>query len=183
MSSGFEISRSTGKCALSDRAFVPGDPLVVALVEREGEGFERLDIAQDAWEALDDDHRGGGRKRVDGRRVFAWWRAAHPEPGAKPRLLLDDDALVDLFDELGEDHPGERDAERVNRLSFRFVLALILSRKRLLKLERSTGEGLFLKRRGEPVEAPPTFVEDPGLTTDRLRSVMDRLAGIVRGDE
>ena len=128
MSSTFAISRSTGKCAVSGRDLSPGDPLVVALVEREGEGFERLDIAEDAWRGLEDDSRGGGRKRVDGKRVFARWRTEHPEPGAKPRLLLDDDALLDLFDELGDEHPGERAEERVSRLAFRFVLALILSR-------------------------------------------------------
>ena len=183
MSTTFEISRSTGRCAVSGRELAPGDAVVVALVERDGEGFERLDIAEDSWQGLEDDQRGGGRKRVSGKRVFAWWRAAHPEPGAKPRLLLDDDALLDLFDELGDEQPGESGPERVNRLAFRFVLSLILARKRLLKLERSSNDGLFVKRRGEPVESSPTFVEDPGLTPARLRTVMDRLTGIVRGEE
>lgn len=197
MSPGFEIARPTGRCYVQDRDLTPGEPIVVALVERPApeqgdkrtqaaaaeESFERIDISAEGWESLPDDPRGGGRKSIPGRRTFAWWRTEQPEPGAKPMLAIDDDGLLDLFDELGDESTGETDAQRASRLAFRFVLTLILSRKRLVKVERSTAQGLHVRPRGTPAEAPTTFVEDPGLTADRLREVMDRLGGLLRGDE
>lgn len=187
MSTGFEISRPTGRCFVTERDLAPGEPIVVALVERDATddagGFERLDVAADAWEALPDDARGAGRKALPDRRIFAWWRATQPEPGAKPLIALDDDGLLDLFEELGLAEHAESDAQRASRLAFRFVLTLILARKRLVRMERSGTDGLFVRPRGMPPEAEATFVEDPGLTPERLREVMDRLGAILRGDE
>ncbi len=156
----------------------------MALAEREdAEGFERIDFCEEGWASLPDDPRGAGRKTIPNRRMFAWWRTEQPEPGAKPMIAMDDDSLLDLFEELGEDATNETDAQRASRLAFRFVLTLILSRKRLVKVERSSDLGMFVRPRGAPAEAAAVFVEDPGLTTDRLREVMDRLGGLLRGDE
>ena len=185
-STSFEIARPTGRCFVEGRELSPGEPIVVALVEREpeaGESFERVDLCAQAWDALPDDPRGGGRKAIHGKRVFAWWRTEQPAPGARPLIALDDDGLLDLFDELGESSPDERDAQRASRMAFRFVLTLILARKRLVRVERSSGEGVHVRPRGTPADAPATFVEDPGLTGERLREVMDRLGAILRGDE
>jgi hypothetical protein len=189
-SPGFEISRPTGRCFITQRDLAPGEPIVVALVEREPdpegnptEGFERLDFSGEGWDSLPDDTRGGGRKHLPDRRIFAWWRASQPEPGARPLIALDDNGLLDLFEELGYADDPETDAQRASRLAFRFVLTLILARKRLVRLERSGTEGLFVRPRGTPPEAESVFVEDPGLTPERLREVMDRLGAILRGDE
>jgi hypothetical protein len=186
MSSGFEIARTTGRCLIQDRELVPGEAIVVALVERESadaEGFERIDLCDEGWASLPDDPRGAGRKAIPNRRLYAWWRTQQPEPGARPLIAVDDDSLIDLFDELGEDTPSETDPQRASRLAFRYVLTLILSRKRLVKVERSSDTGIFVRPRGTPAEAPSVFVEDPSLTADRLREVMDRLGGLLRGDE
>lgn len=189
-SSGFEISRPTGRCFITERDIAPGDPIVVALVERQRDpdgsptdGFERLDFSDDGWNSLPNDARGGGRKHLPDRRIFAWWRASQPEPGARPLIALDDGGLLDLFEELGFAEVQETEAQRASRLAFRFVLTLILARKRLVRLERSGTEGLFVRPRGTPPEAESVFVEDPGLTPERLREVMDRLGAILRGDE
>jgi hypothetical protein len=184
MSSGFEIARTTGRCLIQDRELVPGEAIVVALVERDdADGFERIDLSDEGWASLPDDPRGAGRKALPNRRLYAWWRTEQPEPGARPLIVVDDDGLIDLFEELGEGAASETDAQRASRLAFRYVLTLILSRKRLVKVERSTDAGFFVRPRGTAPEAPPVFVEDPGLTADRLREVMDRLGGLLRGDE
>lgn len=156
---------------------------MVALVERDPDGFERLDFSTEGWDSLPDDARGAGRKTLPDRRIFAWWRTEQPEPGARPMIALDDDGLLDLFEELGDEHPGETDAQRASRAAFRFVLTLILARKRLVRLERSSTEGLHVRPRGALPESDPIFIEDPGLTPARLREVMDRLGAILRGDE
>jgi hypothetical protein len=60
--------------------------------------------------------------------MFSFWKTTMPLPQQKKKLLVDDSVLVDVFQRMeGKSEPQE---ER-----FRFVLALILMRKRLLKYE------------------------------------------------
>ena len=88
-------------------------------------------------------------------------------PGGKRRLLVDDEALLDLFDRLAEDDDARRKA-------FRWVLGLILVRKKLLRLEGTapTEEGtlFMLRRRGSDPELPPIQMLDPELSEDDAAS-------------
>jgi hypothetical protein len=60
--------------------------------------------------------------------MFSYWRTTVPEPQQKKKLLVDDSVLMDVFQRMeGKTEPQE--------IRFRFVLALILMRKRLLKYE------------------------------------------------
>lgn len=167
----YDISRPTGQCAATGKPFEPGDAVVVALVERrEDEGFDRLDYLADAWT---DDAR-----QSLGRRVFAVWRTRQPEPDAPKRLLIDDDALLDLFLQLCE---GDDDTH-AGRDAFRFVLALILCRKRLLKRLGSDGGTMLVRPRGSDPESPPIRVTEPELDVQTLRAVTEQLDAVVRGD-
>lgn len=137
----YEIERPTGRCAVTGRELRSGEPYVAALVEAPpdpvadspspqpssagprpggtGLGMHRIDVSLEAWER-------GPRPA----HVFSHWRSRVPEPHQKRRLFVDDDVLVNLFRRLS-------DASQPERLAFRFVLALILMRKRLLKYEGS----------------------------------------------
>jgi hypothetical protein len=60
--------------------------------------------------------------------MFSFWKTTVPIPQQKKKLLVDDAVLVDVFSRMeGKQEPQE--------IRFRFVLALILMRKRLLKYE------------------------------------------------
>jgi hypothetical protein len=60
--------------------------------------------------------------------MFSFWKTAVPLPQQKKKLLVDDSVLLDVFSRMeGKTEPQE--------IRFRFVLALILMRKRLLKYE------------------------------------------------
>ena len=143
----YEIERSTGVCALSGRKLEPGETYMATLVEPESEetisrknepaaalGFKRLDVCIEAWEQK---HRPEG--------LFNYWRTIVPEPNQKRKLFVDNAVLLNLFIRLGE-------TDRSERLAFRFVLGLILIRKKILRYDRtdrragkdeSTGEQEF----------------------------------------
>lgn len=171
----WEIGRSTGVCAATGRELAPGEPIVVALVEREGsEGFDRAEFGESDWRAA--------RRLDDGRRVFAHWRTTLGEPNSKARLLIDDESLLDMFEQLCEG-AGEEGEER-SRSALRYLLALVLCRKRLLVMDgaRSNGEGepggILVRRKGE--EGPPTFVADPGMDEATLAEATEQVSAFVR---
>ena len=168
---GYPISRSSGRCAASGREFAVGERFVAAMVEREGvEELERLDFSVEAWE--------GGARPAAPLRLFAHWRAVMAAPGAKKSEFLGDDELMELFERLAE-------ATEARRLAFRYMLALVLVRKRLLKYE-GTRDGV-MKVRPKPAvsggpEASLIEVKDPGLTEDVLAGAMEQLGEIMTLD-
>lgn len=173
MSSGeFEIARPSGVCAASGEPIEPGDRFIAAIVEREGgEGqYERRDYCVGAWE---------GGARPDG--VFGFWRGVMPEPNAKPRQFIDDEALLDLFDQLGE-------SEEEKQVAFRYLLALILMRKRLLRHAGSrrhaaSGQDVILVRaRGSDPDAPPIEVRDPGMDEESVLAASEQLDRVLWGE-
>jgi len=168
---GYPISRSTGRCAASGRAFVKGERFVAALVEREGAPeLERLDYSVESWE--------GGARPVVPLRVFAHWRSLMADSEAKRSEFLGDEELMELFERLA-------DATEARRLAFRYMLALVLVRKKQLKYE-GTRDGV-MKVRPKPAvpggpEASIIEVKDPGLTEDVLAGAIEQLGEIMTLD-
>lgn len=171
-STPYQVARPSGVCAASGRPLVEGEPCVATLCDREtDEGFDRLDYALEAWEA-------GARPA----RLFSFWRTRAQPPGARPRTFVDDEILVELFHRLGSD-------DRAQRVAFRFVLALILMRKRLLRFVgrvQDPGEGgaerWRLRLRGSPPDAPDLEVLDPRLTDDDVRELTAQLGEVLAGE-
>ncbi len=160
-------------CAASGRALAAGDRVVVALIERTDDaGLDRIDFAEEAWDA--------GARDPAGRRVFAHWRGAQPEPNAKPRQFIDDDALLDLFHQLGESGAGAGDGR--GRAAFRYVLALILCRKRLLVLEGSAPGAILVRPRGSEAGSATVRVEDPGLDEAMLAAATEQVGAVLRAE-
>lgn len=165
----YRIARSSGVCAASGASLPPGTPCVAALCERsEDDGFDRLDYSVQAWD-------GGARPE----RLFSWWRTTVPDPHHRQRLLVDDAVLMDLFEGLAGD-------ERRQRVAYRFILALILMRKKLLRYvgRRSEGEEqrwLLLPRGAQP-ETPPIEVIDPHLTDQDVRDLTEQLGEVLQAE-
>lgn len=158
-------------CAATGRVLMPGEGFVAALVERaESEELDRVDYSAAAWDA-------GSRPA----RVFACWRGVVQSPDAKKKVLIDDAALVEIFEQLA----GQTDPKRV---AFRFVLALILIRKRLIVCETTRpgkgGATMLVRPKGPKVEGVPfelSEVVDPGLDEATIADVTDQLTAVMAG--
>ncbi len=168
LSSGYSISRPTGVCAATGRAFAVGDRFVAALVERpDSPGFERQDFAIDAWDA--------GSRPAPPLAVFATWRAVlAPSDQKKKTIALNDEELLDLFEQLGG-------VEDPRRKAFRYMLALILVRRRVLRLEATRPGKLFVKPRGSTI-GDPIEVEDPGTSEEVIAGAIEELGQIIDVD-
>jgi hypothetical protein len=121
--SGYEVSRPHGQCAVTGKPIGPDEKFMAALTETPA-GFERIDVSTDAWPQFD----------RTANNVVAFWQTVMPRPEQKKKLFVDDEVLCGLFERLA-------DATEPAKLNFRFVLGLILMRKRLLIYETSRTEG------------------------------------------
>jgi hypothetical protein len=117
--SEWEVDKPLGQCYGTGRKIEPGEEYFGALVEIE-EGLQRQDFCADYWES-------------EKPNTFCYWKSKFPRPDEKKQLFVDDNMLMAFFDRL-ENETGQ---EKVN---FRFVLALILMRKRLLKYDTTRDE-------------------------------------------
>jgi hypothetical protein len=106
----FEIQRSTRRCAATDRPLEPG-AICYSVLEVQGADIVRKDYAASAWTAPPAE-------------AFGWWKSRVPEPHAKKIKLAPNEVLLELFDQL---------AERPKCEDMRYVLALLLVRRRVLR--------------------------------------------------
>jgi hypothetical protein len=175
-----EIARPTGRCAATGESIEPGARYVATLVQPEGsEALERLDFGAEVWEA--------GARPAPSRTLFGFWRATMPEPSAKKRHpLIADDELLDLFEQIGE-------AADERRTAFRYVLALLLIRKRVLRYEGArTGPEPVILVRPKGVALPPdrggdgpplVEVRDPGMDEQATAEATEELSRVMVTDD
>ena len=119
-SGGYDVARPHGRCLVSNRTIEPGEKFMAALRETP-QGFERIDVSIESWDQFDRSN------------VLAFWQAVMPRAEAKKRLFVDDTVLCELFERLN-------DTTEPVKLNFRFVLGLILMRKRLVIYESTRSE-------------------------------------------
>jgi hypothetical protein len=170
----YSVARPTGRCAHTGQDIPPGGAYIAALADRKDEdALERIDYSLDAWSQ-------GARPP----RLFGFWRAVMPQGDEKPRLFIEDDDLLAMFDQLGDEATDDPDD---GPAAFRFVLALILMRKRLLKHvgaeERQNRRWMLVRRKGEPSDATPTPVLDPAMDAQRVARVTEQLGAALRGEQ
>jgi hypothetical protein len=170
ISTSWDIGRFTGQCAVTGDRLEPGTASIVALVEREDEPSAplcRMDFSEAGWNS-------GARPKG----VIAFWKAIVPEPGEKKRGFVDDQTLLDLFERLGGD-------DRPHRVRFRFVLMLLLVRKRLLRVVGTASEGGVetwqVLPKGAAEGELPTGVVNPKLDEAAMKEVTDQLGEVLDG--
>ena len=112
----WEIDKPLGQCCGSGKKIEHGQEYFAALVETE-QGLARRDFCADYWQEQKPN-------------VFCYWKTRLPHPDQKKQVFVDDEMLMAFFERLAK----ETEQERIN---FRFVLALILMRKRRLKYDSS----------------------------------------------
>ncbi len=110
----WDINKPLGQCYGTGRKIEFGEDYFGALVETD-EGLQRRDFCVDYW-------------KEEKPQVFCYWKTKLPHPDQKKQVFIDDDMLMAFFDRLADESDGEK-------INFRFVLAMVLMRKRRLKYD------------------------------------------------
>ena len=160
--SEWEINKPLGQCHGTEKTIEYGEEYFAALIETE-EGLQRQDFCADYWASQKPD-------------VFCYWRTRLPEPGQKKQLFVDDQMLMAFFERLGK----ETEQEKIN---FRFVLALILMRKRILKYdETKTVDDQELWRLRVVGEKHIVEVINPHLDEEQIEQLSSQIGEILHTD-
>jgi len=158
----WEISKAIGQCSGTGAALLPGQEYYGALLQGES-GLERRDYSVEYWQ----------QQRPQ---VYCFWRARMPQADRRKRLLVDDEMLMAFFERLADETEPEK-------ISFRFVLTLVLMRRRRLRYEASRNDG-----RGEVWtmrvvgEDRSVEVVNPNLTEDQIEQLSGQVGQILQTD-
>ena len=159
-----EVVKSTGVCAATGRELAEGEEYYAVLFE-EGDSFRRVDYTLESW-----------TEPPAGAYCYFKTRIPVHQEKQKQSLLIDDAMLISFFCRLAEE------TEPV-RLQFRFVLALILMRKRLLRYEQTVPDaGREYWQMRLTREKSLHRVLNPQLTDGQIEGVSQQLGSILRGD-
>lgn len=116
----YEVRRPTQRCAVGDRALSPGEAYYSVLLEEKNEVLRR-DIASAAWQGPPEN-------------AIGWWRCHTPSNDGKPQPAPRE-VMLGLLDQWANDP---------SKVSDRYLLALLLVRRRVLRIEQA-GFALGLK--------------------------------------
>ena len=155
------IKHRADACAATHRPFRPGE-YFYTLLFREGDGFRREDLSEEAW-----------RARNDNIQPFSFWKTRYePAPAAPPEPLAKETA-EQLFRRLISSPDAPANAC--------YVLAVMLERKRVLKQiktdQAETGRVLVYE---QPASGDVFIVPDPQLRMDEIESVQNEVAQLLR---
>ena len=110
----FDVQRCTRQCAKTERELKPGEYFYSVLVS-EGAAVVRYDYAEEAWEGAPED-------------ALGWWKSQMPEPNANKVHWAPNDVMLHYFEQL------EGNEDKVDE---RYVLSLLLIRRRVVRLEET----------------------------------------------
>ena len=110
----FDIQRCSRRCSVTDRELKNGETCYSVLVPQGGE-VVRLDYSAEAWPGPPAS-------------AIGWWQSVVVDPNAGRPHWAPNDVMLNYFERLLED-PAAEDA--------RYVLALLLVRRRIARVERT----------------------------------------------
>jgi hypothetical protein len=156
------INKPLGECFGTGRKIAPGEEYFGALVETD-QGLERRDFSKEYWEK---------EKPL----VFCFWKSRLASPDEKKELFVSDEMLMAFFERLAP----ETDPEKIN---FRFVLALVLMRKRRLKYDGTRmDEDREIWRLRIPGEKDTVDVVNPHLDESQIEQLTAQIGQILQAD-
>ncbi len=129
----YHFPRCSRRCCRTGKVLSPGEAYYSAVVAQGGE-LVRLDYSVEGWEGPP-----AG--------AIGWWKARIPTPQEAKAQMTSDEALLEWLEQLGS---------QPEQAELRYVLALLLVRRRVLKLHEPQGddphaqEVLVLSPPGEP---------------------------------
>lgn len=159
----WSIQGRADRCAVSGEPFGDGEFFYTLLFE-EGDGFRREDLSDGAFK----------NRPPEAPKPFSLWRSKYeppPPPAPEPLGRQTAEELLRRF--MAENSPQHTNA--------RYILALMLERKRLLKeVETRRGEGGQITRIYEHGKTGEVFViPDPGLRLGEIAAVQAEVAALL----
>ena len=106
----FQFQRCSRRCCRTGRTLEPGRVYYSAVVPR-GEELVRLDYSAEAWDGPPPE-------------AIGWWKGRVPTPQEARAQMASDEALLEWLEQL---------ASQPEQADLRYVLALLLVRRRVLK--------------------------------------------------
>jgi hypothetical protein len=155
----YEVQRSTRHCTTTGREFAPGETYFSVLMV-EGADLKRYDYAADAWQGPPEESVG-------------WWKSQIPDRTVSRKHWAPNDVMLQFWDEL---------AEQPDKQDMRYVLTLLLIRRRVFRLEEETsnpaGQELlvvYCPRRETTYEVLAVSPEPP-----RIDQIQEELAALLQ---
>lgn len=162
MQQEWNVEHQAGQCSVTGTGFEEGEEFFSVLFE-DGDSFRRADYSIDAWKGPPEGS-------------FCHFKSRVPVKQKKKRLFVDNEVLINFFTRLSEE-------EEPVRIQFRFVLALILMRKRLLRYDSSAVEdGREVWQMTLLSEKSSHEVVNPQLSDDQIDGVSEQLGAVLHGD-
>ncbi len=215
MAKDYQIAKTPGACTRCDKAFAPEQVVMATVREGGQDGFIREDYCLDCWPSGDEPTTAGDATTaapadapatagveanapetqasqgqsgaVDtpaepappaASEILASWQTVIPKPAEKKKLLVDDEVLMNFFRRLADtDDPA--------KVTFRYVLGLILMRKRKLIYDGPgrNADGVDIWKMHFRGTDEKHEVIDPGMDEDQILDVSQNLSQIMELDE
>ena len=156
------IKHRADACARTQRPFQPGEQFYTLLF-REGEGFRREDLSEEAW-----------AQRNENIRPFSFWKTRYEPPPAAPPEALAKENAEDLLRRL----LAQNDAANANAC---YVLAVMLERKRVLKqikTDQSEGQPVLIYEHAKSGDV--FIVPDARLRLDEIEHVQHEVSELLK---
>jgi len=161
MANEWEIKSRGSRCTATGREFADGE-VFHTLLFRERDGFSREDLCEEAWLARD-----------PSRTPFSFWKSKYEVPPPAEPKPLGKQTAEDLLRRFME-QPGTQHA------NVRYILALMLERKKILKpVETKEEEGARLLIYEHRQTGEVFVIPDPGLRLDQIESVQMEVAELL----
>jgi hypothetical protein len=163
MTQDWTIQGRAHQCSKTGKPFAEGEHFYTLLFHEKG-AYRREDLCEEAFKTRGEDEP----------RPFSYWRAKYvPPPPAQPETVSKqtaEDLLRAYMEETGPDHTNAR-----------YILALMLERKRILKeVEVKHGEDGSLTRIYEHGKTGEVFViPDPQLKLGQVEEVQRQVADLL----
>ena len=158
MQADWEIKSRAHQCSRTGREFAEGEFFYTILV-REGEGFLREDMSEEAW-----------NERNENIQPFSFWRSKYEPPAPPPAEPLPRDDAEGLLRRLIQ----ENDPTYAN---VRYILALMLERKRVIRPLESSDDDMLVY---EHLATGETFVlANPKLSFERIPEVQREVSALL----
>src|SRR5262245_7428340 len=116
----YQIQAPTRRCTVTGQELLPGSRYFSVLLEQDGK-LVRQDYSAEAWQGPPHG-------------AFSFWAGRIPVQDQPKKIVIDDEMLLECFQRLeGQDEPA--------KLNFRYVVALLLMRRKRLKFDQVRTDG------------------------------------------